>query len=123
MNLTTNFTRQEFECKDGSEMPENVFTNIKVLASNLQVLRDELCQPITITSGYRSPSHNASIGGAARSQHLYGTAADFKVAGYTPQQVADKIEQLIAEGRMSEGGLKAYSGWIHYDCRQIRARW
>ncbi len=29
-----------------------------------------------INSGYRNPAHNNSVGGAAQSQHMYGTAAD-----------------------------------------------
>ncbi len=32
--------------------------------------------PIKVVSGYRDPSHNASVGGASNSQHLYGTACD-----------------------------------------------
>lgn len=32
---------------------------------------------LTITSGYRSPSHNAAVGGAPNSNHLRGYAFDF----------------------------------------------
>lgn len=32
--------------------------------------------PVKIISGYRDPAHNASVGGASNSQHLYGTACD-----------------------------------------------
>jgi hypothetical protein len=45
------------------------------------------------------------------------------VAGLSPKHVATVIEVLIAEGKMEEGGLKAYRSWIHYDCRLVRARW
>lgn len=37
------------------------------------------------TSGYRSPSHNAEVGGATHSDHLSGDAVDF---GGSPQQLA-----------------------------------
>lgn len=123
MKLTKNFSLAEFDSKDGSPMPPEVFAQIRILAANLQVLRDELGQPITITSGYRSPAHNTAVKGASKSQHLYGTAADFKVAGHTPAQVVEVVERLIAQGRMIEGGLKGYRSWIHYDIRGIRARW
>jgi uncharacterized protein YcbK (DUF882 family) len=123
MILTKNFNKQEFDSKDGAEMPLEVLQNIKELATNLQVLRDELKAPITINSGYRSPKHNAKIGGAKRSQHLLGTASDIVVSGHTPQEVAIVIEDLIRSGKMKQGGLKAYNSFTHYDIRGVRARW
>jgi uncharacterized protein YcbK (DUF882 family) len=121
--MTKNFKLEEFNCKSGAPMPLSVRVNIERLANNLQALRDEIGKPITITSGYRSRAHNKAVGGAQNSQHILGTAADFKVAGMTPKHVATVIEVLIAEGKMEEGGLKAYRSWIHYDCRLVRARW
>jgi uncharacterized protein YcbK (DUF882 family) len=123
MKLTANFSKSEFDSKDGAEMPANVLANVKKLAENLQVLRDYFKAPITVNSGYRSPQHNANVGGAKRSQHLFGTASDIVVLGYSPSQVAEAIEYLIAEGKMLQGGLKAYKSFVHYDIRKIRARW
>jgi hypothetical protein len=37
--------------------------------------------PLTVTSGYRNPAHNAAIGGAADSQHMLGTAVDLATGG------------------------------------------
>ena len=123
MILTKNFNKREFDSKDGAEIPDEVLQNVKELATNLQVLRDELKAPITINSGYRSPSHNARVGGAKRSQHLLGTASDIVVSGHTPQEVAIVIEELIRKGKMKQGGLKAYNSFTHYDIRGVRARW
>ena len=36
MKLTENFNREEFDCKDGSKMPDSVLVNVKELAKNLQ---------------------------------------------------------------------------------------
>jgi uncharacterized protein YcbK (DUF882 family) len=121
--ITTNFSLEEFNCKDGSEMPNDVMINIIKLAKNLQVLRDAVGKTITITSGYRSPKYNLKIGGAKDSQHIKGTAADIKVKGMTPKEVAKVIEGLIANGKMTQGGIGIYSSWVHYDCRKIKARW
>jgi uncharacterized protein YcbK (DUF882 family) len=115
MKLTKNFSKREFDSKDGAEMPLEVLQNIKKLAENLQVLRDELKAPITVNSGYRSLKHNAKIGGAKKSQHLLGNASDIVVYGYTPQEVAIVIEELIRDGKMLQGGLKAYDTFTHYD--------
>jgi uncharacterized protein YcbK (DUF882 family) len=121
--ITTNFSLEEFNCKDGSEMPNDVMINIIKLAKNLQVLRDSVGKTITITSGYRSPKYNLKIGGAKDSQHIKGTAADIKVKGMTPKEVAKVIEGLIANGKMTQGGIGIYPSWVHYDCRKIKARW
>jgi uncharacterized protein YcbK (DUF882 family) len=104
-------------------MPNDVMINIIKLAKNLQVLRDAVGKTITITSGYRSPKYNLKIGGAKDSQHIKGTAADIKVKGMTPKEVAKIIEGLIANGKMTQGGIGIYPSWVHYDCRKIKARW
>jgi uncharacterized protein YcbK (DUF882 family) len=104
-------------------MPPKVMRNIIELAKNLQVLRDAIGKTISITSGYRSPEHNAKVKGAKNSQHTKGTAADIKVKGMTPKEVAKVIEGLIANGKMTQGGIGIYSSWVHYDCRKIKARW
>jgi uncharacterized protein YcbK (DUF882 family) len=123
MKITNNFSLQEFNSKCGREMPTNVMVNIIELAKNLQVLRDEVKKSIQITSGYRSPEHNAKVKGAKNSQHITGMAADIKVAGMTPKQVAEVIERLIAEKKMKEGGIGIYKTWLHYDHRNTKARW
>jgi uncharacterized protein YcbK (DUF882 family) len=113
--LTNNFTLQEFNSKCGRDIPNNVLPNIIQLAKNLQVLRDAVGKSITITSGYRSPQHNKKIGGAKDSQHVKGMAADIKVAGMTPKEVALVIEGLIESGKMKQGGIGIYPSWVHYD--------
>lgn len=121
--MTKNFKLSEFNCRSGAVMPANVQRNITELAKNLQALRDTVGLPIRINSGYRSPEHNASVGGAKASTHLTGKGADFAVIGLSPIRVVEAIERLINEGKMKQGGLKAYSSWVHYDTRGVRARW
>lgn len=122
MKLTTNFSLSEFN-KHNFTVPTDVLRNLIELAKNLQVLRDEVKKPIKITSGYRSPEHNAKIGGAKASQHITGKAADIKIEGMTPKQVATVIEKLIAAGKITEGGIGIYKTWVHYDIRGTKARW
>jgi len=122
MRLTNNFNLNEFN-KHNFPLTETILRNIQELAKNLQVLRDEVKKPIKITSGFRDPSFNKKIGGATQSRHITGQAADLKIEGYTPKQVAAIIEKLIAAGKMKQGGLGTYSTWTHYDCRNVKARW
>ena len=114
MKLTTNFSLNEFN-KRNYNVPTDVLRNLLELAKNLQVLRDEVKKPIKITSGYRPAELNSKVGGATKSRHITGEAADFKIEGYTPKQVSAIIEKLIAEGKMKQGGLGTYSTWVHYD--------
>jgi len=121
--LTNNFTLEEFNSKCGRDIPNNVLPNILQLAKNLQVLRDAVGKSISITSGYRSPQHNKKIGGSKDSQHVKGMAADIKVLGMTPKEVALVIEGLIEQGKMKQGGIGIYPSWVHYDVRGTKARW
>ncbi len=136
LQITKNFNISEMEYYD--KVPAHLLDNAKKLLINLQVLRDECGKSITIMSGYRSPERNAAVGGAEKSIHQTAGAADIKVKGMKPEDVAKLIEKLIKEGKMSEGGLGIYprstpeEGWVHTDVRcsikvdgfpTSRARW
>jgi len=123
MKLTKNFNKIEFDSKDGAEMPDKVLENIKKLAKQLQVLRDEIGQSIHINSGYRSPQHNKKVGGVDNSFHLIGKAADITSKNYTPKKLYKVIQKLINEGKIDEGGIGLYNGFVHYDIRGYKARW
>ena len=69
---------------------ERVMLNIKLLVDNvLEPIRDVVCTPIIITSGYRNPQVNKLVGGADNSQHMSGCAADFHVEGFTRSMMYD----------------------------------
>ncbi len=123
MKLTKNFSLDEFDCNDGSKMPDDVVLNVVELADQLQILRDFIGKPIKINSGYRSPAYNRKIGGAKSSQHKLGKAADIRVDGISPRELHGIIEELISDGRMKQGGLGRYNSFTHYDIRGTKARW
>ena len=122
--LTENFTIEEFACNDGTKVPNQYISNVTKLAKNLQALRDHLNESVKITgSGYRTKEHNDKVGGAKESQHLIANAADINAKNKTPKQLAAIIEKLIKAGKMEEGGIGVYKGFVHYDRRGIKARW
>ena len=123
MKLTDNFDSFEFNCKDGTIVPNELYSNMVELAKNLQVLRDELGKPVRINSAYRTPKYNKKVGGASKSQHLLCKAADIVVAGVTPLEVAETIERLVKEKKMIQGGIGIYNTFTHYDIRGVKARW
>lgn len=123
MQLTKNFFLSEFACRDGTQVPVKYLDNVKTLASNLQVLRDYIGEPLHVNSGYRTPEYNKKVGGKKNSQHLTASAADITCKTKTPKQLAAIIEKLIKEGKMKQGGIGVYPGFVHYDVRGTRARW
>ena len=123
MKLSKHFSKEEFDCNDGSEMPTNVLQNIEDLVDELEIIRKFFNKSITINSGYRSESYNKSIGGASKSQHLLGNAADIVIEGVEPDIVADAIEGLNRIGVIKIGGLGRYDTFTHVDIREDEARW
>lgn len=114
-NLSTNFRVKEFACSDGSDV---IFVAPE-LVEVLQKIRDHFKAAVTISSGYRTPSHNKKVDGATYSQHQYGTAADIKVKGVDPKTVAAFAETLIPK----KGGIGIYPTFTHVDVREVRSRW
>lgn len=123
MKLTEHFQLQEFASR-GVLPTGEALRNVEFLAQQLEVLRAEIGdKPIVILSGYRTVAHNTDVGGAPKSQHLRGRAADIRVAGMTPAEVAAAIERLILGGKMEQGGVGIYPTFVHYDTRGTRVRW
>lgn len=60
----------------------------------LDPIREAVGRPVLVSSGYRSPSVNAAIGGARKSQHMLGQAADIRVNGITPAELTSFIRTL-----------------------------
>ena len=115
--VSTNFRVREFACQDGSDP---IFISEK-LVKILQSIRNHFGQPVTITSGFRTASHNGkkSVGGSVTSQHLYGLAADIQVAGVSPADVAEYAESLLP----NTGGIGRYKDFTHIDVRAAKSRW
>lgn len=115
VNLSANFKVKEFACKDGSDV---VFVAPELIEI-LQQIRTHFAKAVIINSGYRTPTHNKKEGGAAYSQHLYGTAADIRISGVNPKDIASFIETLMP----TKGGIGIYSTFVHVDVRKEKSRW
>lgn len=123
MKLTKNFSKSEFDCKCGCEMPEEVLTNVKLVAENLQKLRDVIGVTITPTNGYRCAPHNKKIGGVPNSQHILGKAADIQIKDIEPYIIANIVDYLMENKLFYLGGVGKYDTFTHVDVRGIKARW
>jgi len=82
----------------------------RALVHGLERYRSLLGRPVTIVSGYRDPAHNAAVGGASSSQHLFGNAADI-----SPALSLSRVGDLRA---FSGIGVDATTGLVrHIDVR------
>lgn len=113
--LSKNFRVREFRCKDDTDP---IFVDSD-LVDILQNVRDHFGKAVTITSAFRTASHNKKVGGATYSQHCYGKAADIKVSGVSPSRVAEYVETLMP----NSGGIGRYSTFTHVDVRATKSRW
>lgn len=115
--VSKNFKVKEFACKDGCD---TVLIDSR-LVDYLQMIRSHFNKPVTISSGYRTASYNASVGGTSSSYHVKGQAADIKVSGVNPV-IVGMYAQTIGVGGI---GLYAYvsGGFVHVDSRTQQYRW
>ena len=113
--LSPHFTRAEAGSKDGTPIPSSLRHAAQRQAFHMERYRHlRGDRPIHILSWYRSPSHNAAVGGASQSQHLQARAVDF--AELQPLSVVEQV--------WSNGGIGTYQGAVrHADSRRGAARW
>lgn len=113
--LSTHFKAREFACRSGADAVLIAPRLVMVLES----IRAHFGAAVTINSGYRTPEHNAKVGGVAHSQHCYGMAADISVSGQKPETVAAFARTLMPDW----GGVGVYKSFTHIDVREARADW
>lgn len=132
MQITPNFQRGEFACRDSTPYPLKwIDERLLPLCQALEKIREKVGRPLVITSGYRSPAHNEKVGGAKSSYHMKGMAVDFRVVSSKGQrpvsgvQLYNLIEDMIKKGEIKDGGLGKYKSSpriVHYDIGPAR-RW
>ena len=112
------FCTLEFSSHDGRPSPYPLVVKTALL-DLCNELRLAFGKPIIVNSGYRSPEHNAAVGGVPNSYHVQGLAADLRPMDPTDlprlQALADKLNLF--------GGVGFYDTFVHIDARGRRARW
>jgi zinc D-Ala-D-Ala carboxypeptidase len=88
--------------------------NVRRLMWRLEAVRAKLGHnPVGINSGYRSVAYNDCIGGARASQHMYGTAADNRVANVNNRRARTTAKRSEVHGI----GCYARLSHNHFDLR------
>lgn len=108
----------ELRCKCCKAMP--AADKVASLRERLERLRYLAKAPIVVHSAYRCPAHNKAVGGAARSRHMVGDAADVHAIGVRTEEL---MSICLSDPLLSSGGLAIKSGsFVHIDCGPKR-RW
>jgi uncharacterized protein YcbK (DUF882 family) len=88
----------------------------------MERVRSRFGKPVIITSGYRPPAINRSVGGASSSEHLYDApgvgAVDFYVDGAPIRVVQDWCDKEWPYSL----GYGAPKGFVHLGIRKGRPR-
>lgn len=114
--LAKHFRAEELACPCDRDSCKCVVVHW-ALIELLSRMRQQLKQPLYITSGYRCPRHNQTVGGAPESLHLGGMAADVQTAAAMPQHLAPVAEAVGA------GGIGVYPRHCHVDVGEPDRRW
>lgn len=115
------FTYREFErsvtadnLRINNTIPDNLRGNIEALVDNiLDPLREAWGRPITVNSGYRSPSLNKVVGGVATSTHQSGQAADITTGNIADNRRLYKLVQSLKLPYFELIGTKYDFKWLH----------
>lgn len=88
---------------------------MKLCTSVLELVRAKFGKAVTILSGYRCPRWNARCGGATRSKHMNGEAADIFIKDQNLREVYNYgVKHVLAVG-----GSEFYEEqrFVHFDIR------
>ena len=113
------FGRHEFACKCGTHCDGYPVEPSKDLVTFLDSFRHTVGLPVYVNSGVRCAVHNAAVGGAPQSRHLYGDAADICCPGKRAEELYDLACGMLPDS----GGIGLYNWGIHVDVRKQKTRW
>ncbi len=126
MKLSAHFDTEEFQSADF--IPTELLPIFTAMCLKLlEPIREKFNRPIRITSGYRSPTHNAAVGGVPTSQHvatLEHCACDFQMPGGLLNDVFDwiRLDSFLAFDQVIlERGKQPRHG--NDDCIHISYTW
>ena len=118
--ISKNFQYKEFDCH-GKGCCSTTIIDEK-LVEYVQRIRDHFGKPVTITSPYRCEVHNRRVGGATKSYHMQGKAADIVVQGVSSREVAKYAESIGILGiGLYETSADGY--FTHIDTRTTKSFW
>lgn len=104
--------------RDSAEpLTKEMCYNLFDLLPRVNLVRFEYGKPLYVSSGYRPPSINASVGGAKRSSHMLCMAVDFKDPdGKFAEWCLANMDVIKKAGLYLESPAHT-KGWVHLQSR------
>lgn len=99
--LTPHFLASELNAS-APEANDAVVSNLRRVAEYLELVRTEVGSPLLVNSGFRTPEHNARVGGSSTSSHLQGLAADITAQSVPFDMMRQRIENAARGGRLPQ---------------------
>jgi len=90
------------------------------LTTVLESITNAVGYTLDITSAYRSPDYNASVGGSKKSMHMQGKAVDVVMTGKSDTERQQFIQAAIDAGIK---GIGIYNSFTHIDIRTNKTAW
>ena len=124
MNLSPHFALSELtissQYPEIPNQPDNIIlARLETLAWRMEWVRELLGnKPIIVSSGYRSPELNKSVGGSKTSNHMDGRAVDFVCPSFgTPSDIVAELRPHIKALGIDQLILE-YGRWVHVGLRE-----
>lgn len=117
-DISRHFNRSEFGCQCSYEDCEDIAVDVELIKV-LEDVREHFGKPVIINSSYRCERHNEDVGGAPRSKHRLGIAADIVVKTIHPHKVYTYLDNKYPD----RYGMGKYNTFTHVDVRGSCARW
>lgn len=125
MNLTAHLTLDEFQRTSKYRFKAENYRqslefvdNISKVALELEKPRMFTGRPVIVTSGFRCPALNKAVKGSPTSQHMNGSAADFRVKDYMDSAgmrfIFDWCSHHIEYGQLILERPAGKKPWIHF---------
>jgi hypothetical protein len=126
--ISENFSLSEFVNPTLQRGGTRAYVDAQI-AKHVQLIRSGLGRALVLSSAFRSPEHNRSVGGATFSRHIYGDGVDVDVdqsqsdVNVRAQEIFNEALDVgvdfvlpLAETSVTVNGVQRAS-WVHLDDR------
>lgn len=89
----------------------------------LDPLREHFGRPVVVSSGFRNDRVNKLVGGADKSQHRFGEAADISIPGVPVAEVVKAVKDLgLPYDQLIDEFGNTANGWTHVSYSALHRR-
>jgi len=103
------------------DLSQELQDNLLELQRRVNLFRAEYGKPMIVTSGYRTPEHNAKIGGSKASSHMTCQAVDFKDGDKALKEFIAKDPDILVRCNLYQEHPDHTETWVHLQSRPTKS--